>query len=296
MARKQDWIIGGLIVCCLAVFAILALMFIFGVALQSNFNVSSSGNKIAVVELNGVIYSSKSIVGQLENHRKNRSIKAIILRIDSPGGGVAASQEIYEAVKKVRDSDKPIVVSMGSVAASGAYYAALGADSLMANLGTTTGSIGVVAEIPNISRLLEKIGVNFTIIKSGKYKDTGSPYRDLSTAEKKYLQGWIDDAFNQFVDAVAAERHLPRDDVLGLADGRVYTGLQALKSGLVDTLGTFQDAVQLAADIVGITGEPRLIYQRQQRKITLFDVLFGDLSIFLRQIGTWPRIKYQLMF
>ena len=296
MARKQDWIIGGLIVVCLAVFAIFTLMFIFGLAWRNDFQVSSGGDKIAVVELSGVIYSSKGTVKQLESHCKNRSIKAIIFRIDSPGGGVAASQEIYEAVKRVRQSGKPIIASMGSVAASGAYYAAIGADSIMANLGTTTGSIGVIAEIPNISRLLDKIGVNFTVIKSGRFKDTGSPYRELSAADKKYLQGWIDDAFNQFVDAVTIERGLPRDKVVELADGRVYTGLQAFKAGLVDTLGTFQDAVKLAANMAGIKGEPRLVWPRPRRKLTIFDILFSDLSGILHQLGTWPRIKYQLMF
>lgn len=296
MAKKQDWIIGGLIVISLIVFAMFALMFMIGIAVDSNFEVSSGDDKIAVVELGGVIYSSKSTVKQLESHLKNRSIKAILFRVDSPGGGVAASQEIYEAVKRVRRSEKPIVASMGSVAASGAYYAAIGADTVMANLGTTTGSIGVIAEVPNISKLLEKIGVEFTIIKSGRFKDTGSPYRDLTTADKKYLQSWIDDAYNQFVDAVVAERNLPRKKVLEIADGRVYTGLQAFKLGLVDTLGTFQDAVRLAADMAGIKGKPKLVWQRAHRKVTIFDLLFSDLGGILRQIGTWPRIKYQLMF
>ena len=294
MARKRDWIIGGLIVFCFVIFAIFMFLFIF-LAQFDNMDFTSGGQKIAVVELEGVIYDSKSTVRQLERHRKNSSIKAIVLRINSPGGGVAASQEIYQAVKRVTQNDKPIVVSMGSVAASGAYYAALGAAPIMANPGTTTGSIGVIAEIPNISKLLDKLGISFTVIKSGKFKDTGSPYRTMTQSERSYLQKWIDDAFNQFVDAVSMERGLPRKEILKLADGRVYTGLQALKAGLVDTLGTFQDAVRLAADMAGIKGEPRLVWQHPRRRVTIFDLLFGDISKILHQLGTWPRIKYQLM-
>jgi protease-4 len=255
----------------------------------------STGSKIAVVELSGTIYDSRSIVRQFKYYRRDRSIKGIVFHINSPGGGVAASQEIYEEVKKTRDKDKVIIASMSSVAASGGYYVALGADKIMANPGTTTGSIGVIAEIPNLRRLLDKVGIDFTVIKSGQFKDTGSPYRGMTGAERAYLQRWVDDAFDQFVDAVAEGRNMERKQVLSAADGRIFTGKQALSLGLVDTLGTYEDAVRLVADLVGIKGEPRIVKERK-RSMTLFDLLTQDVRGLLNSVQAWPRLKYQMTF
>jgi len=295
MSKRTVWLIvlavvvlGGLSLVMLSVLSLRT-------AAGAGVGLPSFGPKVAVVELTGTIVDSRPIVRQLKQYREDGSIKAIVLRIDSPGGGVAASQEIHDEVKKTRDSGKVIVASMGSVAASGGYYVAVPATRIMANPGTTTGSIGVVAEIPNIRRLLDKIGIDFTVIKSGKFKDTGSPYRGLTEAERAYLQQWVDDAFAQFVDAVAEGRNMERAKVLELADGRVFTGLQALRSGLVDTLGTFEDAVRLAAKLSGIKGEPRIVRQ-ERRRFTLIDLLFQNVRLFIEALERWPRLNYKMMF
>jgi protease-4 len=247
--------------------------------------------------LDGVITSARPIVSQFKRYHKDKSIKAIVFRINSPGGGIAASQEIYEHVRRVRDSGKPVVASMGSVAASGGYYVALGADSIMANPGTTTGSIGVIAQFPNFTKLMEKIGISMTIIKSGRYKDTGTPYRDLTQADKQYLQAWIDDGYDQFITAVSLERGLAKQEIRRLADGRVYSGQQAYGYALIDTLGTFEDAIKLAADMAGIKGEPRLI-RLQRKTVTPFEFFFTfDMKEFVETyFSAWPRIQYLMSF
>ena len=247
-------------------------------------NLSSGGDKVAVVELMGPIYDSRSIVRQFKLYGEHESVKAILFRIDSPGGGVAAAQEIYEVVKRIRDEGKPIIASMGSVAASGGYYVACGADTIMANPGTTTGSIGVIAQFPNVSQLMDKIGIKFETIKSGRYKDTGSPYRDVTPLDRRHLQSWVDDAFHQFVDVVALERNMPERYVLRVADGRVFTGKQAQQEGLIDLLGDYQTAIQLAAEMGEIEGEPTIVRERR-RRITLFDLLFQQIEGIFRGMG-----------
>jgi len=292
MSKRFIWITIGLVIAigCIAVIIISVISFGTG-----NMTLSTSGSKIAVVELNGTILDSRSIVRQFKNYRRDRSIKAIVFHINSPGGGVAASQEIFEEVNKTRKKGKYIIASMSSVAASGGYYVAVGANKIMANPGTTTGSIGVIAEIPNVRRLMEKIGVDFTVIKSGKFKDTGSPYRGMTSGERAYLQSWVDDAFDQFVDAVVQGRNMERSEVLKVADGRVFTGKQAYGLGLVDTLGTYEDAIRLAAVEVGIEGEPRLV-KEQRRRVTFFDLFFQDVRHLFNEIQSWPRLKYQMVF
>ena len=253
---------------------------------------SPSGGNVGIVELLGAIYDSERIVRQFESFGEQKSIKAIVFRIDSPGGLVAPSQEIYEAVRRVRQSGKPIVVSMGSVSASGGYYAACGADTIMANPGTTTGSIGVVADFLNLQKLMEKIGVRYETVKSGKFKDTGSPHRELTDEDKAYLQAWIDDAFDQFVGVVSRERHLTKAEVLKLADGRAFTGRQAKALGLVDTLGDYRAAIRLAGRMGKIKGEPELI-RWHSRRITLFDLLFQDAEGIFRQLNG-ARLFYRM--
>ncbi len=288
MAKKEDKILAAAVA---GVFIVAAL--ILAGALSRMNSVGASGARVGVVEVSGVITSSQGIVRQLEAFRKQSAIKAVVVRIESPGGGIAASQEIYEHVRRVRELGKPVIASMGSVAASGGYYVALGADTIMANPGTTTGSIGVIAEFPTFAKLLDKIGVEMTVVKSGRFKDTGSPYRAPRADELAYLQSWIDDGYEQFVQTVARERGMEVESVRRLADGRVYSGRQALNFGLIDTLGTFQDAVNLAAEAAGIKGEPKVIRARKT-KTTLFDLIFTtDLNELIEsRFSTNPRALY----
>ena len=296
MANKQDKVLGLFILGAFFVFFIIIFLLLFGLSSTSDIELAGTGDKVAVIELDGIITSSENIVNQFRRYQKDNSIHAIILHINSPGGGIAASQEIYESVKRARET-KPVIASMESVAASGGYYVALGTDSIMANPGTTTGSIGVIAEFPNFTGLLEKLGISMTVIKSGRFKDTGTPYRDMTPADREYLQAWIDDGYEQFVSAVALERDMPTYEVRRLADGRVYSGQQAYELGLIDSLGTFRDAVQLAADIAGIEGEPRLIRQERKR-LTPFKLIFAfDVKEFIgRHFSAWPRIQYLMSF
>ncbi|MCI0496357.1 signal peptide peptidase SppA [candidate division KSB1 bacterium] len=296
MARRQNLIIGIIIFISVLFFIFAMSMFISSIGTRSSsYELTSSGSKIAVVEIIGIIYDAEQFVRQLERYSRDSSIKAIVIRLESPGGGVAASQEIYYKVKKVRDSGKVVIASMGAVAASGAYYIACGADTIMANPGTTTGSIGVIAEIPNTKGLLDKIGVKFEIIKSGKFKDAGSPYKTMSDVERQYLQDFVDDAFKQFVDDVARERNIQVHRLLKLADGRIFTGQKALDHGLIDLLGSYEDAIDLAATLGGIEGKPKIVRERKQ-KLTLFDLFFQDLDEVFNAIQSWPRIKYQVIF
>jgi protease-4 len=234
----------------------------------------TSGDKVGIVEIYGEIFDSRPFARDLERMIELSAVKAIVVRIESPGGAVAASQEIYSTLKRAREK-LPIVVSMGNIAASGGYYAAIGADSIIANPGTTTGSIGVITGVTMLYRLTEKIGMDMEMIKSGKYKDTGNPFRQMTPEDRKYLQGWVDDTYEQFVQAVAEERHLSLEAVKKIADGRVFTGRQALALGLIDKLGDFQDAVNLAGKMGGIKGKPEIL-EKRKKKITLYDILFGD--------------------
>jgi protease-4 len=293
MAKKSDIVIGVLIGLSVLFVLLFFVIGFFGVS-GGGADVPGSGARVGIYELRGLILDSQPVIRKLEKLARSRSIKAIVLRIESPGGGVAASQEIYEAVKKIRERGKPVVVSMGSVAASGGYYVACAADSIIANPGTTTGSIGVILEVPNIQKLLDKVGVRFQIIKSGKFKDIGSPYRDMRPEERRYLQEFVDDAFQQFVSVVSEARKLTREKVLAIADGRILTGKQALEAGLVDRLGDLQDAVDMAWRMAGMKGKPR-VYRFPKRKITVFDLLFGDVSEVLRIFFRVPAVRYQML-
>ncbi len=233
------------------------------------------GAKLALVELVGEIRSSEDIIRQLKKYREDSSIKGILLRIDSPGGAVVPSQEMYEEVRKTRDV-KPVVVSMGSLAASGGYYVAVGATKLVANRGTLTGSIGVIAEFLQVQEAMKKLGVDIKTVKSGKLKDAGTPVRNMSAEAEKYFQWLLDDVHRQFVTVVEQERKLKHSDALALSDGRVYTGEQAIELGLVDTLGTYEDAVRIAAELSGIDGDPAIVKEREKKKF--FDRMFGDVG------------------
>jgi protease-4 len=243
------------------------------------------GDVVAMVRVEGTLVSGKeedwllsdsgnvyseSIIEQLQRADSSPSVKAIVLRVNSPGGGVVASDEIYHALLEL---ETPVVVSMSEVAASGGYYISCGADEIVANPTTLTGSIGVIGTSPNLEGLLDKIGIQVTVIKSGDMKDALSPFREPTEEELEYYQKIIDEAYAQFVGIVAEGRGLPPDQVREIADGRVYTGLQALELGLVDELGNFPEAIDLAAELGGIEGEPQVIDYGGPP--SLMDILLG---------------------
>ena len=244
------------------------------------------GDSVAVVAVEGIIADSRQVVEQIERYRLQRSVKALVLRIDSPGGSVAPSQEIYGAIVKFRRaSGKPVVASMGRVAASGGYYIAAAADRIVANPGSITGSIGVIMQLPNVSGLLQKVGVRTTIMKSGEFKDLGGAVRDLTDAERKILQDLLDDVHAQFIDAVAAGRKMDRALVVPLADGRVFTGRHALAVGLVDELGDLRDAITRAATLAGLPESPGVI--QEHRRWWLWDLVAG-LADGTDRALSWP--------
>lgn len=220
---------------------------------------------VAVIEVEGAIFDVEEQLKQLKSYVDNSSVKAIVVRMNSPGGSVAPSQEMFEELKKAKEKGKKIVVSMSSVAASGAYYIACAADDIYANPGTITGSIGVIAEFPNVEGLMDKIGIRFETIKTGRYKDTGSAFRPMTPEEQQLLQEMLMDVYEQFVEAVAESRNMPIDEVRKYADGRVFSGRQALEYGFVDALGTENDAIRHAADLAGIRGEPHVIKKTERR-------------------------------
>lgn len=240
---------------------------------------SSKGN-IGIVEINGMILSSKKVIEQMKTFQEDDSIKAIILRIDSPGGGIGPSQEIYREIMKVKMSKK-IITSMGSVAASGGYYIASATNGIVANPGTITGSIGVIMEYVNLMEIAKKIGISPVVIKSGEFKDMGSPLRELKESEKKILQGLVDELHLQFVHDAAKARNIDVKTMAKLADGRVYTGAKALKLKLIDRLGNLDDAVLWAGEIANIKGELKPVYPKED-KMTFFrklvDAAFKDIK------------------
>ncbi|HEU5091069.1 MAG TPA: signal peptide peptidase SppA, partial [Nitrospira sp.] len=257
----------------------------------------STDDRIALIRVEGVILDSQTTIGELKRFSENPSVKAIVIRIDSPGGGVVPSQEIHDAVKRIRSkNNKAVIASMGSVAASGGYYIAAATDRIVANPGTLTGSIGVIMETANVEGLLQKIGVEGVVIKSGKYKDVGSPLRKMSADERGLLQAVMDDVHKQFIEAVAEGRSLELRAAQALADGRIFTGRQAKEAKLVDELGDLEDAIQLAAEVVGIEGEPKVIEPR--RRFSLREILDSRLSMMLPKLDMQPGVslKYLMAF
>lgn len=239
------------------------------------------GDKVGVVEVKGVISESDTVVEALKRFARSPGIKAVVVRVESPGGGVAPSQEIYAAILKLRDV-KPVVASFGGVAASGGYYIASACDAIVANPGTITGSIGVIMELGNLEGLLEKVGVVPQTVKSGAYKDMGSPTRAVTEEERRLFQEMIDSVHTQFVEAVAGGRDMDAARVRELADGRIYSGEQAHEAGLVDALGGLEDAIAMAGERGGIDGEPRVTHARARRFPwwwgMLFDFAPGSLA------------------
>ena len=284
MTKSTKWFLGILgVLALLAIgFTVVIIALVSGSSERTETVTVGSGDKVAVVDLKGVIASSDEVVRQMKKYKNNSSIRAIVLHIDSPGGGVVASQEMYEEVRAVRDGGKPVIVSMGSLAASGGYYVAVGGSYLVANRGTLTGSVGVISEFLQLKDALDKLGIGVKTIKAGKLKDAGSPMRAMNEDDQKYFQALMDDVHRQFIDVVARERKMDVEKVRELADGRVFTGEQALQLGLVDTLGTFEDAVRIAAVKVGIKGEPAIVKERKRQM--WYESIFGDAGETLKDL------------
>ncbi|MGZ3440834.1 MAG: signal peptide peptidase SppA, partial [Polyangia bacterium] len=219
------------------------------------------GPKVGVVDVTGVITESREVLGQLHELRKDKSISAIVVRIDSPGGSVAPSQEIFHAIERAR-KDKKVVCSMGTVAASGGYYIAAACDKIVASAGTVTGSIGVISEMPHVHKLLELVRVDIDTIKSGAMKDVGSPFRPMTPEEKQFFQQFVDGVYDQFLSDVAKSRGLDKEKLRKIADGRILTGAQALDAKLVDQLGNLEDALELAVKLADTKGEPVPVFRK----------------------------------
>jgi protease IV len=281
-SRTLLWILiggGAFFLFVLAVFSLVYLTLHAGGGETTGF--TAFGDRIGVVDLDGVILSPQPVVSELKKFGDDSSIKAIILHVNSPGGGVAASEEIYREVKRVRsEKKKRVVVSIESVGASGAFYVASAADKVFADEGSVVGSIGVIAQWVNYGDLLKWAKLKDVVIKTGEFKDTGNPARDLTPAEQAYMQSLIDNMFSQFIKAVADGRRLKYDDVKIIANGKVWTGEQALSMKLIDGVGDFEAAVADTARSVGIRGEPTLIRPEKDRR-TLLDLLLGDVSEYL---------------
>jgi protease-4 len=299
MTKSGKWFLGILGFLALVVVGISLLFYAFlaAPAERTEIVAGGSGDRIAVVELEGEIISTEGLVRQLKKHRESRSIKGIVVRVNSPGGGVVPSQELYEEVKKTRDSGKPVVVSMGSLAASGGYYVSCGGSRIVANPGTLTGSIGVISEFLQLQDALGKLGVGVKTIKSGTLKDAGSPVRKMTEEDRRYFQELMDDVHQQFIRVVETARKLPHEKVVALADGRVYTGVRALELGLVDTLGTYEDAIRIAAQLSGIRGEPTVVKERKRQ--SLWETLLGDaaqsVSDLKQEIFQRPVLSYKFV-
>jgi protease-4 len=273
------WIIGVAALLLIVLVTIVTIESVLG----ERISFPMPGRHIGLIRVEGLIADAAPVIADIDQLADDPSIGAIVLRIDSPGGGVAASQEIHERIVEARDGGTPFVVSMGTVAASGGYYIACPAESILANPGTLTGSIGVVLSFMNASELIGKIGVDLEVVKSGRYKDTGSWAREMTDAERALLQETIDDIHGQFVETVVTERGLERALVESLADGRILSGRQALRVGLVDSLGTLDDAIAVAGRLAGIEGEPGVREPVRPRRLTLVDLLGGSLRSFLEK-------------
>lgn len=277
--KKVFWLIIGL-------FVLLIVVSLLFVMLQKNLPL---GERVALIRVEGMIVDSKDTIYEIKEYVKDPLIKAIVLRIDSPGGAVAPAQEIYEEIKKAV-AKKKVIASMGSIAASGGYYIASPATKIIANPGTLTGSIGVIMEIPNLEGLMSKLGIKTEVVKSGEKKDMASVFRGIKKEERAILQKVLDNVHDQFITAVAEGRKMPYEDVKQLADGRIFTGEQALKVGLVDKLGNIEDAVQVAAELSGIKGEPVLISKKE--RFSLIDLIRGPKEL----IDIIPSVKIKYLF
>ncbi len=281
MKKKRVFIVLGIIV---------ALFFLV-LILRSMSGGTSIGQKVAVIDLTGIITKSDATIKLIHTYRDDPSIKAIVIRIDTPGGSVAPVQEIYSELQKI---EKPIVASMGGTAASGGYYVACAADTIMANPGTLTGSIGVIMQFTRLKGLYDKIGLEHQVIKSGEFKDTGSPFRSLTEEEQTVLQATVDNVYNQFVDTIFEARQslLSRSEIAELADGRIFSGQQALDLNLLDRLGNLPEAIELAGELANIDGKPKVV--RKEKKTSLIEQLLGvQQTPVLDEMFSLPGITFR---
>jgi protease-4 len=296
MATKRDKVIVLVIVlAAIFIFGFLGLTMLFMSRASSDLTLGSLGGRVALVEVNGIIENSHDVIRQLKKYEDDASIRALVIRIDSPGGGVAASQEIYDQLLKFRNKDKYIVASMGSVAASGGYYIACAADTILANPGTVTGSIGVIFSFLVFENLMDKAGIKLEVVKSGDLKDVGNPAREMDPRERAMLQSVIDDTYDQFVNVVSERRGLDIDFVKSLADGSIFTGRQAREKALVDKMGTLEDAISMAGEMADLGSDPRVVKERLYRR-TLFEQLISMLGIDILKsqiVRPWPTLEYR---
>lgn len=262
--------------CLLTTLAVLFFLGLSGIVLTllGKGSFFSLQERVGVVEIKGLLTDSATVIKQLDRYQDDDSIKAIVLRINSPGGAVGPSQEILREVVKVR-AKKKIVASLGTVAASGGYYIASGADLIMANRGTATGSVGVIMQFANVEGLTKKVGLDFFNLKAGRYKDVGSPFRAMTPEDQAYLQGFIDNIYNQFINDVAQNRKIPLARMKTLAEGRLYTGEEAKEAGLVDEFGNLPDAIDKAGLLGGIKGKVKAVYPEKEGS-SLLRLLLGQ--------------------
>jgi len=278
------------ILAVIGAFVVIIITISIIVALVGRDSKLSFGDKVAVIEIKGIITDSMEVNAAIRDYAARDDVKAVVLRINSPGGAVGPSQEIYREVQRLSNKKK-VVASMGAVAASGGYYIAVAADKIVANPGTITGSIGVIVEFMNTEELFKKIGLKGTVIKSGKFKDTGSPLRELTEADKKLLGDVVADIHSQFVAAVAEGRRMKPQDVLPIADGRIFSGAQAMRLGLVDQLGSLEDAIGEVAGLAGIASSYTVIYPEKKHGL-LGEILKGDAGSYLQDMVSGARIMY----
>lgn len=282
MDRRAAWVIGtvfGGLFLCLFGFLLVLFIAVKGGG-DSNTIGSGSGPRVGIIEVVGAIEDSKKLLKDMKAFEQDENIKAVVIRIDSPGGGVGASQEIYEAIKKLR-AKKKVVASMGGIAASGGFYVAMAAEKIYANPGTLTGSIGVIFQIPNFTGVMKWAGVQMNVITAGKMKDAGSPFREMAPEERQYFEGVLADVHEQFIKDIADGRAMKPEDVRPYADGRVFSGRQAKEYKLVDELGGLQDAVDGVAKLAGLEGEPKMEYPAQEKKL-LRELLGEEASSIVR--------------
>lgn len=278
---------------------LIAVVIIFVLIIVSVVNIINSdsskndfADKIAVIPVKGVILDSEKFIKILNEYGEKSSVKGIILNINSPGGGTTASQEMYFAVKKAKERyGKPIYTSMGTVAASGGYYLALATDSIFAAPSTITGSIGVIMDFPQWTQVMEKVGFRLNVIKSGEFKDAGSPYREFSLRDQQYFQNLVDNVYDQFLQVVADERKMDIAEVRTLSGGQVYTGTMAKDNGLIDAIGTLQDVISAMGEDTGLGSHPKIL-QPKEKKVTLWDLVFGDTESMINQLVPSPELQY----
>ncbi|MEW6412982.1 MAG: signal peptide peptidase SppA [Candidatus Zixiibacteriota bacterium] len=299
MAKRRDIIVGIVIVTVFVVaFVFFGVMFVEMLSPEGEFEFTGMGGNIGVVEVYGVIDedSGRRAIRLIEKWAESGSIKAIVVHINSGGGGVAISQEIYDAIHRARfDYEKPVVASMASVAASGGYYIACACDRVVANPGSLTGSIGVIFQFHTFEGLMEKVGVGTETIKAGELKDVGNYSRSMTAEEELMLKSVVMDTYEQFVQVVADGRGKDIEEIYPLADGSVFTGLQAYNLGLVDTLGGLNEALEVAADLANISGEPRAVYPYERKNVTIFDLLGSAASLLAQPVNkviSGPQLMY----